>query len=805
MTVRLLAPWRQYLRLRHLAQLLKPYEATEPVAGTFRARQLQAVLRLTPLTMLANLLNVSLVAATFWSSDHRLFLLLWAGGIGLIVLLGLRGWLRWRDRPPRLTASRGAMRRAIHHAAVLGAVWATLPIALMPGSTGPQQLMVATITTGMMCAGGFALATTPMAGTVFVLLLGSGGTLSLLLADFPLAVPVGSLLLIYMLIVIASVWSTARLFGARLMAEAEGRRQAEVIGLLLRDFEENASDLLWEIDAQGLFCHVTARLAELFGKTAEQLATAPVVELLRQRLPADDEIAAAHLNTLSLHVAARLPFRDQMLAMASGRQTRWWSLSAKPLVDAQGAHAGWRGVASDVTSAQKANLQLSWMAHFDALTGLANRHQFRSQLAQLLAPEFSDMRPFAVLGLDLDHFKIVNDTLGHAAGDALLQEVSRRLQECTRRSDTVARLVGDEFAVILRDVSSKDEVELLTRRLIEGLRTPCEVQGSHVAIRTSIGVAMAPKDGTEIDALLNHADLALYAAKAAGRGDFCFFVPQMAAVTRRRLAVEQALRDALARGELSLAFQPQISLADWRVIGFEALLRWHNPELGMVPPAEFIAVAEDGGLIAEIGAWVLREACTQAATWPQGLGVSVNVSPVQAMSDALCGVVEAALAQSGLPAARLELEITESIFLNETQATMRVLQTLHALGLQIALDDFGTGYSSLAYLRRFPFDTLKIDRSFVMELMSRRDARAIVKTIVSLARTLNMQIVAEGVEDAEQMDVLHRYGCDAMQGYLAARPMPAAQVADFLRAWPPAGLRRPSDLEPTAAMPFDPG
>jgi diguanylate cyclase (GGDEF)-like protein len=485
-----------------------------------------------------------------------------------------------------------------------------------------------------------------------------------------------------------------------------------------------------------------------------------------------------------------------------GRRTRWWSLSAKPLRDAQGRCTGWRGVGTDVTDAHSANRQLTWLAHYDPLTGLANRHHFRTQLAHLLTLDPGSEVGLAVVCLDLDHFKTINDTLGHAVGDGLLQEVAKRLLARTRRTDIVARLGGDEFAVILREVSSADEVAALTRRLLDGLQTPCEVQGARIAVRASMGIALAPRDGTEIDALLNNADLALYAAKSAGRGESRFFAPQMAALTRRRLLIEQALRQALPRNELALHFQPQLRLSDNRVTGFEALLRWHHPELGDVPPAEFVPVAEEAGLIIEIGSWVLDSACREAMRWPAELTVSVNVSPVQAMSADLCQVALQALRTTGLAPGRLELEITESIFLNETQATMDVLRSLREAGLRVALDDFGTGYSSLAYLRRFPFDTMKIDRSFVRELLSRRDARAIVRMIIGLAHTLNMKAVAEGVEEVAQAAVLRRYGCDAIQGFLAARPMRADAVAAFLhdlRAEVPAPW---PEVAPTAPLPL---
>jgi diguanylate cyclase (GGDEF)-like protein/PAS domain S-box-containing protein len=792
---------RRSWRGHWLSSWFNAYEAAEPTAGTFRARQLQAVLRLTPVSMTANLLNVALVVTTFWPIGHHLFLACWGLGIGTLVVLGLRAWRRWRGRSAWTTASRRALRRSTLQAALLAAFWGTMPLVLFPGADGERQVLVATITTGMICAGGFALATTPAAGTAYVLILGTGAAVALLRADMGLALPIGLLLLIYSLIVVASVWATARLFGARLMAEAEAERQNEVIGLLLRDFEEHASDVLWEIDADGRLLHVSPRLAALFGLPAAQLGSRPVVERLQEMKP-DDPAVAGQLSALRQHLARGTPFRDLKLAATRGGRTRWWSLSAKPLVDDDGACIGWRGVASDITEAQQANRQLTWLAHYDALTGLANRHQLRSRLAELLQPPGRAAQAFAVLCLDLDHFKTINDTLGHAVGDGLLQEVAQRLSAATRRSDTVARLGGDEFAVVLHGVGSVDEVQLLTQRLLDGLMAPCQVLGASVAVRTSIGIAMAPQDGNDIDQLLNNADLALYAAKSAGRGEFRFFAPQMAALTRRRLVIEQALRDALARGELSLAFQPQVDLASSRVTGFEALLRWQHAELGDVAPAEFIPVAEEAGLIGAIGRWVLNEACRQAAGWPAPLTVAVNVSPVQAMSQDLCRLAQEALKASELAAGRLELEITESVFLNETQATMRVLHALRQAGLRVALDDFGTGYSSLAYLRRFPFDTLKIDRSFVRELMQRRDARAIVKMIVGLAQTLNMKTLAEGVEEPAQAAALREHGCSAIQGFLVARPMSAAEVPAFLAAWERQGPLALPDHLPTAPMPL---
>ena len=767
--------------VQHAQAVVEPYRVDDAQAGLFRSRQLQAVLRLTPSMMAANLVNGLVVLGIFWPSGHRWFLGAWYVGLLAVIARGLRAWRRGQRRSPGLPTSSRALRRAAVNAAVLAAIWALVPIVLFPGADGPRQLIIATMITGIMCAGGFALATTPVAGTLYVLVLGISCSIAVVRTDFPLAGPLALLLIVYSLVVLTVVWTTARLFGARLKAEAAAERHNEVIGLLLRDFEEHASDVLWEVDAAGHFCHVSPRLLGLFGLPAAQLSASPALDLLAG-LVTDEH--AHQLAALRDSLEAAVPFSRLPLALTREGHTRWWSLTAKPLFDVTGRRTGWRGVAADITDAQRANRQLTWLAHFDTLTGLANRYQFRSDLADLLRPAVGGPRPFAVLCLDLDHFKTINDTLGHAVGDGVLQEVARRLLGRTRRSDTVARLGGDEFAVILRDVETQAEAGVLTQRLLDGLQSPVDVQGTRILVRTSVGIAIAPRDGSEIDALLNHADLALYAAKSEGRGEFRFFAPQMGAQTRRRLSIEHALRGAVARRELSLAFQPIVSLAAWQVLGFEALLRWEHPELGAVLPAEFIPVAEETGLIDEIGQWVLDEACRQAVRWPDALTVSVNVSPVQAMSQNLLQAAMSALRRHGLPAGRLELEITESVFISDVPATVEVMRSLHAAGLRIALDDFGTGYSSLAYLRRFPFDTIKIDSSFVHELMDRHDAQAIVGMIVGLARALHMRIVAEGVERPDQARALHWHGCDALQGAVLAEPMPAGEVPAFLVHWP---------------------
>ena len=432
-------------RLRALRLEMQSFPADHPLAGSFRAEQLQAVLRLTPLTMLANVVNASLICMTFWYSANPWTL---AGWTAMVLLVVVQGFRAWRKGPRRHSASPRALRRAVWHASALAALWGAVPVMLLPGAMPPEQLLIATITAGMICAGGFALATVPKAATAYVLILSSAGVWSLARAGFPLALAVSLLVACYGLIVLASVWSNARLFVAHLMAKAEADRHHQVIGLLLRDFEEHASDLLWEVDTRGHLCHVSARLLEAFRQPLETLATAPAIELLAElqhQLPEDQR---GHLAALRLSLDRGLPFKDLLLPLPASGKTRWWSLTAKPLLTSDGQPAGWRGVATDITEARRANSKLTFLAHYDALTGLANRHQLRAQLADLLTPGIGPAQPCALLCLDLDHFKTINDTLGHAVGDRLLQEMAKRLLASIRLSDTAGRLGGDEFVVI---------------------------------------------------------------------------------------------------------------------------------------------------------------------------------------------------------------------------------------------------------------------------------------------------------------------------------------------------------------------
>jgi diguanylate cyclase (GGDEF)-like protein len=441
---------------------------------------------------------------------------------------------------------------------------------------------------------------------------------------------------------------------------------------------------------------------------------------------------------------------------------------------------GYVATHEDVTSAVRAETRIRHMARYDALTNLPNRVLFREKLLEALKAVSPDNRA-AVLCLDLDHFKKINDSLGHPVGDALLIAVAERLRECSNESGaTIARLGGDEFAIVQMGATQPDGATKLAHGIIEALARPYDLKEHQVVIGVSVGIAFAPEDGSDPDELLKNADMALYRAKSEGRGAHSFYEPTMDANMQARRRLEVGLRRALANEEFELHYQPLVSLSDNSVSGFEALLRWRDPERGLVPPGEFISLAEETGMIVPIGDWVIKRACADAAAWPRNLSVAVNLSAVQFRGRHLPTVVFAALAAASLSANRLELEITESVLLKNSEATLATLHQLRDFGVRISMDDFGTGYSSLSYLRSFPFDKIKIDQSFIRDLDGSDDSLAIVRAVTGLGAALGMTTTAEGVETREQLDCLRREGCTEAQGYLISRPLQVAHLPKFL-------------------------
>jgi diguanylate cyclase (GGDEF)-like protein len=436
---------------------------------------------------------------------------------------------------------------------------------------------------------------------------------------------------------------------------------------------------------------------------------------------------------------------------------------------------GWVATHEDITEQRRSEVKIEYMAHHDSLTGLANRVLLNERLERAIGRIDPD-EIVAVHHLDLDQFKAVNDTLGHPAGDKLLRIVADRLRGLVRETDTIARMGGDEFVIVQPSIADPADATSLAQRVIKLMSEPYDLDGQQAVIGASIGIVVSPGDGLSADKLLRNADLALYRAKGDGRGTFRFFEPAMDQQMQSRRIMEQDMRKALPAGEFELYYQPVVNLASNEISGFEALIRWNHPNQGMVAPAAFIPLAEEIGFIVPLGEWVIRQACAAAAQWPEDIRVAVNISAVQFRNPGLMQVIVGALAASGLHPTRLEIEITETVLLQNKETTLAVLHQLRALGVRIAMDDFGTGYSSLTYLQSFPFDKIKIDRSFVKDITENAGSLNIVRAVAALANGMGMTATAEGVETTEQLDRIRSEGCTEMQGFLFSRPLPAHEI-----------------------------
>jgi diguanylate cyclase (GGDEF)-like protein/PAS domain S-box-containing protein len=746
------------------------YRSEDPEAGRIRAHHIGTVMRLVPALLLANIVNGVIVLVMF-APAGSVSAWLWSVGLVGVAAAMLQTWLHWRRRQPA-SVSRRALRRAALQAAALALLWGLVPVLWFDGAAGPQHVLLATIITGMMSGGAFVLVPLPASALAFVAVMALCSLVALLRHPQPAYVLTSVLVATYAAVLSLGALAGARKATALLRSQHEAARQRGIVSVLLHDFESHAAEALWETGPDGLLTHVSPRLAELVDADAATLRSAPLLSLLRARSPqAADTLAEAQ--------DLGRPFSGLQLEVGDDGGRRWWSISGKPLFDDTGRPQGWRGVIADVTAEVRAQHLLRHQAHHDSLTGLANRLTLHERLREQLASG----RSAALLVIDLDHFKAVNDSMGHSTGDALLKVVAVRLSACVRPTDVVARLGGDEFAMLVTSACGPDEALHLAQRVVAALQEPCEASGRLLRVGASVGVALLPEHGHSADQLFGHADMALYEAKEQGRGRSVVFSARLGDRSRRRVDLELGLRRALDRGEMAVHWQPQVDIRHWRVAGAEALLRWQHPQLGAVGPSEFVAVAESCGLIEELGHWVLDQACRTAATRLQGLSVSVNVSAAQLRDERFAEHVRAALHAHQLDPSRLELEITESIFIDDAQGAIQRLQALRELGVRIGLDDFGTGYSSLAYLRRFPFDTLKIDRAFVSELLLRGDAQAIVRTITQLAGALGMRTVAEGVETEAQLAVAEQTGCNQVQGYLVSPPRPLDEFVALRQGW----------------------
>lgn len=569
----------------------------------------------------------------------------------------------------------------------------------------------------------------------------------------------------------------------RLLALAQDEVEQQNCALQLRDVElnqqntrfnaalNNMSHALCMVDAEQRLIVCNLRFHEIFGIDEDQTRAGRPARDVFKAITAVERYNAGMLHRISNRQFEQAKSHTSCSFIEEDSTGKALAVAQEPM-----AGGGWVATFEDITERRRIEARISYMAHHDALTDLPNRVLFHKCLQTALDQHALNSESVAILYLDLDQFKQVNDTLGHPAGDELLRKVASRLQTCIRKGDLVVRLGGDEFAILQTGAEQPASAMALSERVVEELGRPHDIEGYRLVTGTSVGIAVASPGLTAADMLIKNADIALYRAKAEGRGRSRVFEIEMDTQLQARRAIEADLREALGRGEFEVFYQPLVNLERESTCGFEALLRWRHPERGMISPAVFIPIAEELGLIVAIGAWVLHQACTDAAAWPDTLKVAVNLSPVQFQNAGLVATVQQALLVSELSPSRLEIEITESAFLQDSQTVLAMLHELGALGLRIALDDFGTGYSSLSYLRSFPFSKLKIDQSFIKDIAFRPDCEAIVRSVNNLATTLGMITTAEGVETDEQLERLRQVGCTEVQGFLFDRPRPVSEI-----------------------------
>jgi diguanylate cyclase (GGDEF)-like protein/PAS domain S-box-containing protein len=752
-----------------------PHELAEA-----RRRQKLTVLRHLPLAAICTLAILAMAVHTFHGIANNLWLALLGVplvGLNLVNLAaGLMarnpwGLARLRERSPLWLAA------DIGTCALLSGA---LSVLLFNAASDSQRVVVVGVTASFIATGAWIFSGLRAAGLAWSIPFCATSALGVLLVQDGRFSELSGLIACFGAILCAIVAATSEVVRNNMLSTLKLERQNQFIGLLLKDFEEHSTDWLWETDGEGRLRNVSARLARMLKSSAELLEGRSWTRALLALAPLPGKIDRP-LAGLAARLARGEPFRDHIVPVMIDGHRRWWSLTAKPLQEG-GRVAGWRGVCSDVTAVRERDVELVRRANLDSLTGLANRNGFGARMATFF-PADGNIAPCALVLIDLDNFKQVNDSLGHDAGDELLAEVGRRLKNQTRGDIVVGRLGGDEFALLVPGTEAEEAIRTLVQRVLADLGRPHLVNNHRIEMQASVGVAIAPQDARTPRELLKAADMALYEAKDAGRRTLRFFERRMADAADERHGMLVDLRQAIEHSQFVLHFQPQVDLIGGGISGFEALVRWRHPTRGLVQPARFVSLAEDSGLIVPLGRWVLEQACREAVRWPAGMRVAVNISAVEFERSDIRESVAAALRSSGLEAHRLEIELTESTLLQDTEAAVAVLRDLRRIGVRIALDDFGTGFSSLSYLRSFPLDKLKIDRSFVSILDhagESANAWAIVQAIQGLAVALGLETTAEGVETAQQRLVLKTVGCHAGQGFLFAKPLTAEQTLEFI-------------------------
>ena len=737
-----------------------------------RGLQYAALSKLTFARVYSHAIMSVFVAQMYLATAGLVLVLGWMAALALVQVRGARVDRSFADADRR-TVSSGQFLEQSKTSLLSGLLWAGAIILFAPTGTSAQFAALLIVALLLMAGSVYFYTTAPLSIIGFTAIVSAAGIFQAVSGgDYEIAAAIA----VFAVLTVLGTIEVARTYLAARLAHNTIGEKEQVVSLLLREFEENEADWLWEIDRQRRLCGVSPRFAFALESSQQDAAGQPLLDLLTDRKWSDGEVPGT-FRALAEHIHNREHFSALTVQVCIKGQTRFWELSGAPMHDERGRYTGMRGVGSDVTQERRSNEKINYLARYDTLTSLPNRLMLSEALEHAFAEATRWRSRCALLMIDLDRFKAINDSLGHMTGDKLLAQVSARLQTLMNDNATVGRLGGDEFAIVLRDASDPEALDKLARKVIARLSEPYQVDQHTLYVGASVGSAVGPRDGRNVEELMRNADLALYQAKDKGGGEHRRYEPVLHASAEERRQLESSLRKALGLDEFVLHYQPVVDARSENIVSFEALVRWNSAEHGFISPGKFIPLAEDTRLIVPIGSWVLRQACLEAKSWPEHVRVNVNVSPEQLLEPNFDQEVVEALAASGLKPERLEVEVTESIFVRDAGVAQAALEKIMALGCSIALDDFGTGYSSLGYLRQLSFSTIKVDRTFVQgAAQGSNESLAIINAVVAMAKNMHMTTVAEGVEDADEAELIRNLGCDKIQGFYFGRPMSSADA-----------------------------
>ena len=746
----------------------------EPLAGDdfgrIHSRQYALATKKAGKRVITHSLAAAMVYWLCWDSVPEAILAGLAAALSCAIAYAFFLDRQMRDADERFFSSED-MRRHATGAFVKGLVWATAICVLAFSGAGEKVAALWAVAAFLILSSSVSRYSAPLSAICFALTTSTGALIAALATfDYPLA----------MIVVASACFScfgtveTARTALSARLAELEMQEKSETVSMLLREFEDGQADWLWQIDPKRRLRSVSPRLAFALGREVADVEGQSLLQLISGDGWRSGQFPAS-LHDLADRLKRKQSFSNLVVKALVNGEVRWWEMSGTPMFDEDGKWLGFRGVGSDVTTQRESSEKIEFLARYDTLTQLPNRLQVNESLAEALTYAQEWRTRCALLMIDLDRFKAINDSLGHLVGDRMLAQVAARLKPLMDEGELCGRLGGDEFAVVIRDAKDRRRVDTLAKAIISALSTPYFIDNHVLYVGASVGSAIGPRDGSKVEELLRNADLALYRAKDEGGGEHCEYEPSLHVNAEERRVLEVSLRHALERNEFVLHYQPVVDANSEEVVSFEALVRWNSEEHGFVSPGKFIPIAEETRLIVPLGTWVMQEACREAAAnWPENVKVNINVSPEQLVEPDFAGTVVRALSHSGLDPKRLEIEVTESIFMRDAEIARKALEQCMALGCSVALDDFGTGYSSLGYLRKLKFTTIKVDRSFVQgAAQNSPESLAIIRAVVAMADSLGMTTTAEGVETEDEADLIRKLGCNKIQGFHFGRPMPS--------------------------------